>query len=123
MSNPDCAQVDSRPSTVPAGTVGLFEGARYYHCGAYRPEHACKMQALGLPFCRVCSKIIFDRISPLIPATEEPESFAAACRKNRLDIFVLGRDGAVYPRSWEGGGWRPTPLERECLGGFFSTTT
>ena len=27
MSNPHCAQVDSRPSPVPASTVGLFEGA------------------------------------------------------------------------------------------------
>ena len=44
MSNPDCATVDSRPSPVPAGTVGLFEGAHYYHCGAYRPEYSCKMR-------------------------------------------------------------------------------
>ena len=39
MSNPDCASADSSPSSVPTGTVGLFEGAHYYHCGAYRPEY------------------------------------------------------------------------------------
>ena len=49
MANPNCAQVDGRASTVPAGTVGAFEGAHYYHCGAYRPEYSCKMQALGDP--------------------------------------------------------------------------
>ena len=68
MSNPDCAKVDDRARTVPVGTVGLFEGADYFHCGAYRPEYSCKMQALGLPFCRVCRQVIWDRISPLMPA-------------------------------------------------------
>lgn len=64
MSNPNCSTVDDRPSTAPAGTVGLFEGAHYYHCGAFRPEHACKMRALSLPFCRVCTQVIIDRITP-----------------------------------------------------------
>lgn len=58
MSNPDCASVDGRPSPVPAGTVGLFEGAHYYHCGAFRAEYDCKMRALGVPFCRVCQHAI-----------------------------------------------------------------
>jgi hypothetical protein len=65
MANPNCAQVDSRPSTVPAGTVGLFEGAHYYHCGGYRPEYDCKMRALGVAYCRVCGQVIANRISPL----------------------------------------------------------
>ena len=69
MANPDCARVDSRPSTVPAGTVGLFEGAHYFHCGAYRPEYTCKMQVLGVPFCRVCSDVISRQIAPLLAAT------------------------------------------------------
>jgi N-acetylneuraminic acid mutarotase len=58
MSNPDCATVDSRPSTVPAGTVGCFEGAHYYHCRAFRPEHNCKMRELSVPFCQVCRQVI-----------------------------------------------------------------
>jgi len=68
MSNPNCAKADDRASTVPVGTVGLFEGADYFHCGAYRPEYSCKMKALGIPFCRVCRQAIWDRLSPLMPA-------------------------------------------------------
>jgi IgA Peptidase M64 len=65
MSNPNCSQVDTRPSPVVTGTVGLFEGAHYYHCGAYRPEYTCKMRSLGVPFCRVCRQIILNRIRSL----------------------------------------------------------
>ena len=63
MSNPNCASADGRPSTVPAGTVGLFEGAHYYHCGGYRPEYDCKMRTLSVPFCRVCRQAIATRIA------------------------------------------------------------
>jgi hypothetical protein len=69
MSNPNCAAVDVRPSTAAPGTVGLFEGAHYYHCGAYRPEYDCKMQALGVPFCKVCQHAIVLRIGAPVPAT------------------------------------------------------
>ena len=62
MTNRDCATVDTRPSTAPSGTVGLFEGAHYYHCDAYRPEYNCKMRELGQPFCRVCRDAIARRI-------------------------------------------------------------
>jgi hypothetical protein len=58
MANPDCAHCDTRPSPVPAGTVGAFEGAHYYRCGAYRGEYNCKMRELGQPFCAVCRKAI-----------------------------------------------------------------
>ena len=68
MSNPDCASVDGRPSPVPIGTVGLFEGAHYYHCGAYRPEYDCKMRALSVPFCRVCQHVISTRIASPVAA-------------------------------------------------------
>lgn len=58
MSNPNCATCDGRASTVPAGTVGAFEGAHYYHCGAFRPEYNCRMRELGQPFCAVCANVI-----------------------------------------------------------------
>lgn len=62
MANLNCSVDDPRSSTVPAGTVGCFEGAHYYHCGAYRPEYNCKMRQLGQPFCRVCSRVISNKV-------------------------------------------------------------
>ncbi len=67
MANPDCTQCDRRPSPVPAGTVGAFEGAHYYHCGAYRPEYDCRMRALGQPFCAVCERVIERALQPFLP--------------------------------------------------------
>jgi hypothetical protein len=69
MSNPDCASADERPSTVPAGATGLFEGAHYYHCDAYRAEYDCKMRTLSVPFCQVCRHAIATRIAaPVVAA-------------------------------------------------------
>jgi hypothetical protein len=72
MSNPACNQPDSRPSPVPPDTVGLFEGAHYYHCGAFRPQYDCKMRNLGVAFCRVCSQVISDRIGVPPPPEKTP---------------------------------------------------
>ena len=91
MSNPNCATVDTRPSPVPAGTVGLFEGAHYYHCGAFRPEYSCKMQALGIPFCRVCRQVIWNRIGPLatLPARARTPITRARPLPEHLDVFAV----------------------------------
>jgi hypothetical protein len=52
--NPDCALCDLRPNPYPGEVrVGLYEGADYYHCDAYRPAHTCMMRAFGA-FCPVC---------------------------------------------------------------------
>ena len=58
MSNPDPSRCDDRPSSVPAGTVGAFEGADYHRAGVYRPEYHCRMRTLGAPFCAVCQREI-----------------------------------------------------------------
>lgn len=108
MSNPNCAQVDNRPSTVPAGTVGLFEGAHYYHCGAYRPEHSCKMQTLGVPFCRVCRQEIWNRISPLatLPARNRTPISVVARYPEHLDLFAVASNGRTMSNWWDqGSGW------------------
>jgi hypothetical protein len=60
MNNPDCGNPNSGASPVAAGTVGTFEGARYFHCDAYRPEYACMMRTSGTPFCAVCRQTIRD---------------------------------------------------------------
>lgn len=69
-ANPDCTACDRRPSPVPARTVGAFEGARYYHCGAYRPDYDCRMRALGFPFCAVCERVIEQALQPFQPNRE-----------------------------------------------------
>ncbi len=62
-SNGDCSKCDPQANPVVAGTVGVFEGARYYHCGIYRPEFDCMMRNLK-PFCAVCRKRIRETLSP-----------------------------------------------------------
>lgn len=58
MTNPDPSRCDDRPSPVPAGTIGAFEGADYHRSGVYRPEYDCRMRTLGVPFCGVCRREI-----------------------------------------------------------------
>jgi hypothetical protein len=65
--NADCALEDPQSNPFPSGTVGCYEGAHYYHCGAYRPQFDCKMRALGFPFCRVCEEVISSRLALYSP--------------------------------------------------------
>jgi hypothetical protein len=60
--NADCSKCDPQADPFPAGTVGLYEGARYYHCGIYRPEFNCMMKDLS-GFCSVCRKRITETMS------------------------------------------------------------
>ena len=56
--NADCASCDPQGNPVSADTVGLFEGAHYFHCGAFRPQFDCLMRNLDQPFCAVCQQRI-----------------------------------------------------------------
>ncbi|MGB8382127.1 MAG: M64 family metallopeptidase, partial [Dermatophilaceae bacterium] len=111
MSNPDCTTADTRPSPVAAGTVGTFEGAHYYHCGAYRPEYDCKMNHLGVSFCRVCRAFIRKglptlRVDAALPSGPKCYFFHG----NRYIRVTRGEIGAGsvdpgYPASISGWGW------------------
>ncbi len=103
MSNPNCSQVDSRTSPVPAGTVGLFEGAHYYHCGGFRPEYDCKMRALGIPFCRICRQAIWNRIGPLatLQARARTPITMVARFPEHLDVFAVAADGRTMSNWWD----------------------
>lgn len=108
MSNPDCSTVDGRASPVPAGTVGLFEGAHYYHCGGFRPEYSCKMQALGIPFCHVCRQVIWNRIGPLadLPARRRTPITVLARYPEHLDVFAVADNGRTMSNWWDqASGW------------------
>ncbi|MDM0108106.1 M64 family metallopeptidase [Variovorax sp. J22R24] len=102
MSNPACGQVDSRPSPVPSGTVGLFEGAHYYHCGAYRPEYDCKMRNLGVPFCRICRQAIWNRIGPLTALVARPRTPISVIARfpEHLDVFAVADNGRTMTDWW-----------------------
>lgn len=64
MANPDCSNCNNDASPVAEGTVGLFEGARYFHCGVYRPEYECMMRSTVDGFCAVCRTEIRDVLQP-----------------------------------------------------------
>jgi hypothetical protein len=62
-----CSQCDPQPNPREADYVGLYEGARYMHCGVYRPSFDCRMRRLGKPFCAVCQRTIRDALAPFLP--------------------------------------------------------
>ena len=108
MANPNCAQVDSRPSPVPTGTVGLFEGAFYNHCGAYRPEYDCKMRNLGVAFCHVCRQVIWNRLAPLgtLPARARTPIDVVSRYPEHLDVFAAAANGRTMSNWWDAStGW------------------
>lgn len=67
--NANCANCDPQPTPVPAGTIGLFEGADYHHCGVYRAEFNCRMRNLNAPFCGVCQAVIENKLARFLPPT------------------------------------------------------
>jgi hypothetical protein len=69
--NADCAKVDRQPNPFPADTIGCYEGAHYYHCGAYRSQYDCKMRELGAPFCKVCEAAISEQLARYQPDLPE----------------------------------------------------
>ena len=70
-SNADCTMCDPQANPVPAGTIGTFEGAHYYHCGAFRPAFDCMMRNYAA-FCAVCRR----RIREVITAAAGPVTIA-----------------------------------------------
>lgn len=70
--NPGCAAMNPAASPVPTGTVGLFAGGSRAFCGIFHPEHECRMQTLGRPFCKVCTDAIVARLAPHLPAFSGP---------------------------------------------------
>ena len=67
-SNGNCVQCDPQPNPHPANIVGTYEGAFYYHCGAFRPEFNCRIRALGNPYCGVCQSVIRQTLALHLPA-------------------------------------------------------
>jgi len=74
MENPDCSECDLRDNVLSDDTtIGLYEGAGYYHCGLYRPAYTCKMRSSSQEFCRVCVDGIAEALREFIPDTPTVE--------------------------------------------------
>lgn len=102
-SNPNCAQCDTQASPVPTGTVGAFEGGRYYHCGIYRPEYDCMMRTNGVVLCAVCQDSIAGQVRAIFS-----DCFVAGAvygEPMHPDVVAIRawRDRYLQPRS----AWRP----------------
>ena len=66
-ANANCGQCDPQSNPRAPDYVGAYEGARYMHCGCYRPSYNCRMRELGQPFCGACQKAIRDALAPYLP--------------------------------------------------------
>jgi hypothetical protein len=66
-ANANCGQCDPQGNPRDPGYVGAYEGARYMHCGCYRPSYDCRMRTLGQPYCGACQKAIRDALAPYLP--------------------------------------------------------
>ena len=70
MNNPGCGDSGELPNVLDDDQkIGLFEGARRYHCGIYRPAYLCRMRRIlyedsssPIPFCKVCIQAMVDTI-------------------------------------------------------------
>jgi hypothetical protein len=67
--NANCSDCDPQANPQSADYVGAYEGARYFHCGCFRPSFNCRMRVLNNPFCGVCQQVISDTLQPFLPVT------------------------------------------------------
>ena len=56
-----------------------------------------------------------------VPGSTTLSKWVTAWGPNRLDIFGIGADGAMYHKAWNGLAWQPAGLEWERLGGNFTS--
>ena len=103
-TNADCTQCDPQPSPVATGTVGAFEGARYYHCGVYRPEFECMMRDFS-SFCAVCERQIRETLSPFFYGYAPIFEGSGACACTLLTIVYLVLIIILILFAWIPGVW------------------
>ncbi len=93
--NANCAVCDPQPDPAPGMTVvGLYEGAHYYHCDAYRPAFHCMMRNFGV-FCPVCEQRILQTLEPFQPANTPPACaaggpYVAECAGATTSVLLNG---------------------------------
>jgi hypothetical protein len=105
-ANTNCAVCDPQFNPVSASTVGAFEGAHYYHCGAYRPQYTCRMRALNNPYCAVCARVIRQMLTPFlaelvtVPNVHHLEAGEAAAKIRDVHLVALFRGTGLHGDTW-----------------------
>jgi hypothetical protein len=117
--NPNCTMCDSQPNPSPPGTIGLYEGAHYYHCDAYRPEFDCMMRNTSAPFCRVCREHIMHRLEPFLGGRLSTKPSAVLFDSTKIGVFYRGEDDQLVWRAFEADQW----FSEEVFDGRHSTST
>jgi hypothetical protein len=102
--NADCTKCDAQSNPVSDDTVGLFEGAHYYHCKAYRPVFDCLMRSVGSgrPFCGVCQEAIKKKIIEGAGAPTSPDA-QSTCKSCFVATAVYAdpyHPDVVWLRRW-----------------------
>jgi hypothetical protein len=109
--NADCSVCDSQGNPFPGMmVVGLYEGAHYYHCDAFRPTFNCMMRNFD-DFCPVCTQRINDVIQPYKPANQAPicdanGPYVKECTGNVNSVTLDGSgssdEGCILTFEWTG---------------------
>lgn len=83
LPNRDCSRCNPAANPFSDDTVGLFAGAHYAHCDAYRPQYRCMMRYTADPFCRVCRDQIARRLGRYLPTVVIQEIALMARHSNK----------------------------------------
>lgn len=93
--NADCTMCDTQGNPFPGSqVVGLYEGAHYYHCDAYRPVFSCMMRNFA-PYCPVCTQRILQVLAPFEPPNSAPTCdaggpYVAECQGASTAVALSG---------------------------------
>ena len=83
--NGDCSVCDPQDDPFPGlDVVGLYEGADYYHCDAYRPVFRCMMRDFDR-FCPVCTRQILTILEPYQPFGPNAHMMVMLDRSGSMD--------------------------------------
>jgi len=125
VTNPSCGPgTENLPN--PLGDpfkIGLFEGAYYRNCGAYRPAQRCKMNGdESDPFCRVCVEAARATVAPF--ANPAPNVELISSSPNLALDFGRVPFGQVMYRTFELRNTRvgfPAPVDVSLAGSHTGT--